>query len=63
MDVIQFDEPAFNVYVDEAVRWSIDALRFAVKGLTCATTLHICYGYGSDINANWKASLNHPGFT
>ncbi len=47
VDVIQFDEPAFNVYMDEATQWGIDALHRAAAGLTCATAVHICYGYGS----------------
>ncbi len=57
VDIIQFDEPAFNVYLDDAASWGIEALHVAAEGLTCTTAVHICYGYGSDVNAKWKASL------
>lgn len=57
VDVIQFDEPAFNVYMDEAVQWGIDALHQAIEGLRCTTAVHICYGYGIDANIRWKQSL------
>ena len=46
VDVIQFDEPAFNVYMDDAVAWGIDALHVAAEALSCTTAVHICYGYG-----------------
>ncbi|MBN9509549.1 MAG: methionine synthase [Alphaproteobacteria bacterium] len=57
VDVIQFDEPAFNVYMDEAVQWGIDALHQAIEGLRCKTAVHICYGYGIEANIRWKQSL------
>jgi 5-methyltetrahydropteroyltriglutamate--homocysteine methyltransferase len=57
VDVIQFDEPAFNVYMDEAADWGIDALHRAIEGLTCTTAVHICYGYGIKANTDWKATL------
>jgi 5-methyltetrahydropteroyltriglutamate--homocysteine methyltransferase len=57
VDVIQFDEPAFNVYLDEVAAWGIDALHRAIEGLTCKTAVHICYGYGIPANIEWKASL------
>lgn len=57
VDIIQFDEPAFNVYMEDAASWGIAALHAAAAGLTCKTAVHICYGYGSDVNARWKASL------
>ena len=57
VDVIQFDEPAFNVYMDEVVRWGIDALQRAIRGLKCKTAVHICYGYGIKANIDWKNSL------
>jgi 5-methyltetrahydropteroyltriglutamate--homocysteine methyltransferase len=57
VDVIQFDEPAFNVYMDEVNDWGIDALHRAIEGLTCTTAVHICYGYGIKANVEWKASL------
>src|SRR3954463_6768809 len=57
VDVIQFDEPAFNVYMDEVAGWGIEALHRAVEGVTCATAVHICYGYGIKANVDWKATL------
>jgi 5-methyltetrahydropteroyltriglutamate--homocysteine methyltransferase len=57
VDVIQFDEPAFNVYLDEVVGWGIEALHRATEGLTCKTAVHICYGYGIQANIDWKQSL------
>jgi 5-methyltetrahydropteroyltriglutamate--homocysteine methyltransferase len=57
VDVIQFDEPAFNVYTDEAASWGIEALHRASAGLTCKTAVHICYGYGIKANIDWKAGL------
>jgi 5-methyltetrahydropteroyltriglutamate--homocysteine methyltransferase len=57
VDVIQFDEPAFNVYTDEVAEWGIAALHRAAEGLTCTTAVHICYGYGIKANIDWKASL------
>ncbi len=57
VDVIQFDEPAFNVYMKEVTTWGIEALHRAIDGLTCATAVHICYGYGIKANIDWKASL------
>ncbi|GAC1336049.1 MAG: methionine synthase [Beijerinckiaceae bacterium] len=57
VDVIQFDEPAFNVYMDEAAGWGIEALHRAAQGLTCTTAVHICYGYGIKPNLDWKATL------
>jgi 5-methyltetrahydropteroyltriglutamate--homocysteine methyltransferase len=57
VDVVQFDEPAFNVYMEEAAGWGIDALHRAADGLTCTTAVHICYGYGIKANLDWKATL------
>jgi 5-methyltetrahydropteroyltriglutamate--homocysteine methyltransferase len=57
VDVIQFDEPAFNVYMDAATDWGIEALHRATTGLTCTTAVHICYGYGIPANVEWKATL------
>jgi len=57
VDVIQFDEPAFNVYMDDAASWGIEALHRATEGLTCTTAVHICYGYGIKANIDWKATL------
>jgi 5-methyltetrahydropteroyltriglutamate--homocysteine methyltransferase len=57
VDVIQFDEPAFNVYMDAVQDWGIAALHRAVEGLECTTAVHICYGYGIQANIEWKATL------
>lgn len=57
VDVIQFDEPAFNVYMKEAAGWGVQALERAAAGLTCTTAVHICYGYGIQANIDWKKSL------
>ena len=57
VDMIQFDEPAFNVFMDEVSDWGIKALERAAEGLTCATAVHICYGYGIKANTDWKQTL------
>src|SRR4030088_1543182 len=57
VDMIQFDEPAFNVFMDEVSDWGIKALERAAQGLTCATAVHICYGYGIKANTDWKQTL------
>jgi len=57
VDVVQFDEPAFNVYMREVKDWGVAALERAAEGLTCKTAVHICYGYGIKANIDWKASL------
>src|SRR5438477_4523560 len=57
VDVVQFDEPAFNVYMDEVKDWGIKALERAAEGLTCSTGVHICYGYGIKANTDWKQTL------
>jgi len=57
VDVIQFDEPAFNVYMSEAANWGITALHRAIEGLRCTTAVHICYGYGIEANVEWKKTL------
>jgi 5-methyltetrahydropteroyltriglutamate--homocysteine methyltransferase len=57
VDVIQFDEPAFNVYMEEVKRWGIKALERAAQGLKCTTVVHICYGYGIQANIDWKSTL------
>ena len=57
IDVVQFDEPAFNVYMDQVREWGIDALHKCIEGLTCTTAVHICYGYGIKANLDWKQTL------
>lgn len=57
VDVIQFDEPAFNVFLDDVKDWGIAALERAMEGLRCKTAVHICYGYGIEENMKWKETL------
>lgn len=57
VDIIQFDEPSFNVFFDEVNDWGIAALERAVEGLKCETAVHICYGYGIKANTDWKKTL------
>jgi 5-methyltetrahydropteroyltriglutamate--homocysteine methyltransferase len=57
VDVVQFDEPAFNVFMDEAADWGVKAVERAAQGLTCKTAVHICYGYGIEANNQWKKTL------
>ncbi|WP_341578422.1 methionine synthase [Microbacterium schleiferi] len=57
VDIVQFDEPAFNVFFDDVNDWGIAALERAAEGLTCETAVHVCYGYGIKANTDWKASL------
>jgi 5-methyltetrahydropteroyltriglutamate--homocysteine methyltransferase len=59
VDVIQFDEPAFNVFMGEVAGWGIEALHRAIDGLKCTTAVHICYGYGIKANIDWKNSLGN----
>jgi 5-methyltetrahydropteroyltriglutamate--homocysteine methyltransferase len=59
VDVIQFDEPAFNVYFDEVRDWGVAALEKARAGVTCKTAVHICYGYGIEANIVWKKTLGN----
>lgn len=57
VDIIQFDEPAFNVFFDEVNDWGIATLEKAIEGLRCETAVHICYGYGIKANTDWKKTL------
>lgn len=57
VDIVQFDEPAFNVYMAEAADWGVKALERAAEGLKCTTAVHICYGYGIQANIDWKKTL------
>ena len=57
VDMVQLDEPAFNVYMDEVRDWGVAALDRAVEGVTCKTVVHICYGYGIKANTDWKKTL------
>ena len=66
VDIVQFDEPAFNVYMQDAADWGVKALERAALGLheagtasgrACTTAVHICYGYGIQANIDWKKTL------
>ena len=57
VDIIQFDEPAFNVFFDDVNEWGIATLERAIEGLKCETAVHICYGYGIKANTDWKNTL------
>jgi 5-methyltetrahydropteroyltriglutamate--homocysteine methyltransferase len=57
VDIVQFDEPAFNVYMQDAADWGVAALERAAEGLECKTAVHICYGYGIQANVDWKKTL------
>lgn len=57
VDIIQFDEPAFNVFFDDVNDWGMEVLERAIEGLNCETAIHICYGYGIKANSDWKKTL------
>ena len=57
VDIVQFDEPAFNVYMAEAADWGVQALERCIAGVACKTAVHICYGYGIEANLKWKETL------
>jgi len=57
VDIIQFDEPSFNVFFDEVNDWGVAALERAIEGITVETAVHVCYGYGIKANTDWKATL------
>lgn len=57
VDIVQLDEPAFNVYFQELEEWGIDALDACVRAVGCSTAVHVCYGYGIQANIDWKQSL------
>lgn len=59
IDVIQFDEPAFNAFMDQVPLWGVDCLHRAIEGLRCKTAVHICYGYGIQENIDWKKTLGN----
>lgn len=53
-EVIQIDEPCFNIYIDEVADWGMEALERAFDGVSATRAVHICYGYGSPIVLAWK---------
>lgn len=54
--IVQFDEPCFNIYLDELEDWGIRALEQAAHGIRAKTAVHICYGYGTGIVLKWKTT-------
>jgi 5-methyltetrahydropteroyltriglutamate--homocysteine methyltransferase len=57
VDIVQLDEPSFNVYFEELDAWGVEAIDACVRGVGCETAVHVCYGYGIQANLDWKASL------
>jgi 5-methyltetrahydropteroyltriglutamate--homocysteine methyltransferase len=53
-DVVQFDEPCFNIYLDEVEEWGLRTLELAAAGVRARTAVHICYGYGIPVVLAWK---------
>ena len=53
-DIVQFDEPCFNIYLDEVEEWGVRTLEDAAKGVQAKKAVHICYGYGVGIVLQWK---------
>jgi 5-methyltetrahydropteroyltriglutamate--homocysteine methyltransferase len=65
-DVIQFDEPCFNIYVDKVSEWGIAMLERCLEGVNATTAVHICYGYGIPTTLAWKSrnrDWGHYGVT
>ena len=65
-DIIQFDEPCFNVYLDEVQAWGIEALERCMDGVSARKGVHICYGYGTASVLAWKTKntdWGHYGVT
>ena len=65
-DVIQFDEPCFNIYLDEVEAWGIEALEACLEGVSARRAVHICYGYGTPTVLAWKkqnTDWGHYGVT
>src|SRR5262249_49196882 len=54
-DLIQFDEPCFNIYLGKVAEWGIAMLEQCIQGVNAKTAVHICYGYGIPITLAWKS--------
>jgi 5-methyltetrahydropteroyltriglutamate--homocysteine methyltransferase len=54
-DIIQFDEPCFNIYVEKVAEWGIAMLERCIEGVKATTAVHICYGYGIPVTLAWKS--------
>ena len=57
VDIVQIDEPAFNVFFEDVKEWGITCMNKAVEGLQCEKAVHVCYGYGIKANTDWKKTL------
>ncbi len=53
-DIVQIDEPCFNVYLDKFEEWGVEALEAAIDAVSCTTAVHICYSYGIPLVLEWK---------
>ena len=53
-DIVQFDEPCFNIYLDDVEEWGIRLLEEAAQGVRAKRAVHICYGYGIPVVLAWK---------
>jgi 5-methyltetrahydropteroyltriglutamate--homocysteine methyltransferase len=65
-DVIQFDEPCFNIFLEEVEAWGIEALEACMTGVSAMRAVHICYGYGTPTVLAWKTKntdWGHYGVT
>ena len=65
-DVIQFDEPCFNIYLDDVQAWGMEALERCMDGVRATRAVHICYGYGTPLVIAWKSKntdWGHYGMT
>jgi 5-methyltetrahydropteroyltriglutamate--homocysteine methyltransferase len=65
-DIVQFDEPCFNIYVERVAEWGIAMLEKCIDGVGARTAVHICYGYGIPVTLAWKAKnqdWGHYGVT
>jgi 5-methyltetrahydropteroyltriglutamate--homocysteine methyltransferase len=65
-DVVQFDEPCFNIYLDEVEAWGIEALEACMDSVAARKAVHICYGYGTPAVLAWKTTntdWGHYGLT
>lgn len=65
-DIVQFDEPCFNIYLEEVGQWGIEALELCMDGVRATRAVHICYGYGTAPVLAWKSrntDWGHYGVT
>jgi 5-methyltetrahydropteroyltriglutamate--homocysteine methyltransferase len=60
-DVIQFDEPCFNIYLEKVQAWGIETLERALDGVSARKAVHVCYGYGVPSVLAWKSQNREWG--